>query len=77
MPRGTTATVERRAYTVSQFCEAYSISKAQYYELRKIGKIPAEAHVGGRVIISVEAAERWLEERQAEARNNPKKHLRR
>ena len=62
---------------MAEFCDAYRLSKAQYYELKKDGKGPAEAHVRGRVIISLASAESWLEERQAEARSNVKKHLRR
>jgi hypothetical protein len=68
---------ERRAFTVAEFCDAYRLSKAQYYELKKDKKGPVEAHVRGRVIISLAAAEKWLEERQAEARSNVKRHLRR
>lgn len=69
--------VERKAYTVSEFCIAFRISKAQYYELKRSHKGPDETHLGGRVIITVEAAERWVEEREAETRENPRKHLRR
>jgi hypothetical protein len=73
------AAVERKAYTVSEFCDAMRISKAQYYELKKIHKGPVEAHVRGRVIISVAAADQWLEEREAEAKENntAEQHLRR
>ena len=77
MPRATTTRVERKAFTVGEFCDAYRISKAQYYEMKKDGKAPAEAHVRGRVIISLAAAEKWLEERQAEGKTNSRKHLRR
>ena len=68
----------RKAYTVAEFCAAHRISKAQYYELKKIKKTPDEMHARGRVIISVEAAERWRLAREKEAREAPpKQHLRR
>lgn len=71
--------VERKAYTVSEFCDAMRISKAQYYELKKQHKGPKEAHVGGRVIIPVAAADEWLADRQGDAEENAAKtkHLRR
>jgi hypothetical protein len=68
---------ERRAYTVAEFCAAMRISKAQYYQMKKDHKGPAEAHAGGRVIISMEAADQWLEDREADAKANAAKHLRR
>lgn len=79
MPRSVTVTTQwkHRAFTVSEFCDAYRISKAQYYELKRIGQAPEEAHVKGRVIIAVEAANRWLQARQADARKNSTRHLRR
>jgi hypothetical protein len=47
------------AYTISEFCEAHRISRAQYYVLRKKGQGPDETHLGGRVIITSESAARW------------------
>jgi hypothetical protein len=52
--------VERAAYTISEFCNAHRISRAHYYNLKKLGQGPDEARAGDRtVIITLEAAARW------------------
>ena len=61
--------VERAAYTVSEFCYAHRISRAHYYNLKRRGQAPAEAHVGeNRVIITLESAARWRRQRDKAAR---------
>jgi len=53
------------AFSVLEFCDAYRISKARYYELKAKGLAPVEMIVGRRRIISHEAAERWRRQREA------------
>ena len=54
------------AYTIGEFCARNGpISRAFYYVLRKDGKAPREMHVGGRVLISAEAAAQWRRDREA------------
>jgi hypothetical protein len=56
------------AFTILEFCDAHRISRALYYELRKIGQAPDEARAGNRVIITLESAARWRRKREAAAR---------
>ena len=58
--------IERRAYRIVEFCAAHGVSRAKYYELRKLGLGPHETNVDGVIIITEEdaatvaqAAQRW------------------
>jgi hypothetical protein len=55
----------RLALTISQFCEAFNISEAFYYKLKKQRQGPREMKVGARTLISLEAADAWRREREA------------
>ena len=59
----------RLALTIRQFCEAFSISEAFYYKLRRQGQGPREMELGARKLISIEAAAEWrrLREEATEA----------
>jgi hypothetical protein len=59
---------ERNAYTVREFCDSHRISRAHYYNIRKLGQGPDEARVGDRVIITIEAAARWRRQREKATR---------
>jgi hypothetical protein len=54
----------RAALTVREFCEAFRISQAKYYEMKKEGWGPVEMEVGRRRVISYEAASVWRRERE-------------
>jgi hypothetical protein len=56
------------AFSVAEFCETHRISRAHYYNLRKLGLGPDEARAGDRVIITIEAAARWRRQREKAAR---------
>jgi hypothetical protein len=47
------------AYDIGTFCRLHSISPAFYFKLRRAGLAPAEMRLGGRVLISQEAAAAW------------------
>jgi hypothetical protein len=49
----------RKAYSIDEFCEAHGISRASYYNLKKLGKGPREMKVLARRIISDESAAEW------------------
>jgi hypothetical protein len=56
------------AFSITKFCRAHSLSKAQYFKLRKDGRGPREMLNGTRgKLISSEAAADWRREREAEA----------
>jgi hypothetical protein len=50
------------AFSISQFCERHGLSVATFYKLKD--QMPAVFHVGNRVLISREAAQRWRAERE-------------
>ncbi len=53
--------VERRAFRVAEFCEAYRVSRATTYKLMKAGKLKTVL-IAGRRLIPIEAAEALLRE---------------
>jgi hypothetical protein len=59
----------RGAFTIDEFCSAHGFRPTLYYALRKDGEGPTEIRVGRRVLITVEAAERWRAERTAASSN--------
>jgi predicted DNA-binding transcriptional regulator AlpA len=59
----------KKAYTIPEFCDAYSISRSKFYEMRKAGSGPQIMKVGRRTLISVEAATAWR--RHLEANSKP------
>ena len=55
------------AYSIRQFCQAHSISVDTYFRLQRANGGPATMKVGGRTLISVEAAAAWRRERELPA----------
>ncbi len=50
---------ETAATTVDEFCQAHRISRASFYNYLKAGQGPAVMKVGGRTLVSNEAAAAW------------------
>ena len=57
-----TPTTEPKARSIVGFCEAYSISRSQFYKLDKQGKAPRVTHTLGKPLIFAEDEARWLVE---------------
>jgi len=55
------------AYSITEFCAAHRISRATFYNLIKAGQAPRLMAVGGRRLVSKEAAEAWRRAREADA----------
>jgi hypothetical protein len=51
--------MNREAFSVASFCEAYQVSVALFYKLLKEGRGPAVMKVGRRTLISRTAATEW------------------
>ena len=51
--------MSQQAFTVDEFCQGHRISRAGFYNLLKAGQGPRVMRVGGRVLVSVEAAADW------------------
>jgi hypothetical protein len=60
-------TAPRLGYSINEFCEAYRICRASFYNYQRAGVGPRIMRVGSRRIISVEAAEDWRREREEAA----------
>lgn len=58
--------MEKQALSIPEFCAAHGLSRSFYFLLRKDGLGPREMRVGGRVLISCEAASDWRRERETE-----------
>ena len=52
------------AFTIENFCEAFSISRTLYFQLRKDGIGPEEMKLRRRKAISYAAALRWAKDRE-------------
>jgi hypothetical protein len=52
-------------YTIEEFCRRHGIGKQFYYYLRREGIGPQTLKLGGKVLITKEAAARWRAEREA------------
>ena len=62
--------IQRRAYRIVEFCAAHGVSRAKFYELRKLGLGPHETEVDGVIIITEEDAARWRKQRSAASRKS-------
>jgi len=51
--------IERRSYSVAEFCVSYGMSRATFYRLLQSGQGPAVYHIGKRTMISAAAADEW------------------
>jgi hypothetical protein len=56
------------AFTIQEFCDAHRISRAHYYNMKRLGLGPEETDVAGVIIITAENAGRWLRQREEAAR---------
>ena len=46
-------------FSIASFCLAHGISQSFYFQLKAQGRGPPELHLGSRVFITFESAERW------------------
>jgi excisionase family DNA binding protein len=59
--------IERRAYSVEGFCDAFGIGRSTFYRLQQDGCGPAVMRVGRRTLISAEAVDKWRRQREEDA----------
>jgi predicted DNA-binding transcriptional regulator AlpA len=57
----------RLAMNIQQFCNSVGISEDFFYKLKRQGKAPRLMKVGARTLVSIEAANQWCIEHEAEA----------
>ena len=58
--------IDKDCYSIAEFCHRHSISRTHYFLIRADGLGPREIRIGGKVLISREAAETWRREREHE-----------
>jgi len=59
--------MEKKAYSIGEFCDQHGICRATFYNLRKQGIGPRIMKVGGRILISEEAAAGWRQNMESAA----------
>jgi hypothetical protein len=64
---------ELDAYTIREFCRRHMLTPYMFYKLQRDGQAPNVMVVGGRKLISAEAAKRWRKEREQDAKPRPER----
>ena len=59
--------MEKQAYSIPDFLEAYSLSRSALYRLWNERRGPAALRIGRKVIILVTDAQAWAEKMKADA----------
>ena len=57
--------MEMQTYQVEDFCKTFHISRAKLYQLWAEGTGPQTFRVGRKILISVRAAQAWVESAEA------------
>jgi predicted DNA-binding transcriptional regulator AlpA len=57
----------RIALSIPEFCVAFGISEDFFYKLKRQGQAPRLMKIGGRTLVSLQAANEWLVERERDA----------
>lgn len=65
MPTTTSPPVERRSWTIDEFCARHGISRSLYYKLQRQGLGPRTWGAGSHQRISDQAETDWLTQREA------------
>jgi hypothetical protein len=58
---------QRSSFTVEGWCLARGLSRSMFYKIQKAGKAPRLHYAGSKPLISPEADDEWLREREREA----------
>lgn len=51
--------MDRQAFTLTEFCRIYKVSRGRLYELQQAGLGPRIYHIASKPYVSVEAAQEW------------------
>ena len=58
--------MDKKAYSIAEFCEIYGLSRSGFYKLRCLGDGPQIFKVGTHVLISLRAAQAWVQRMETE-----------
>lgn len=62
--------MEKRAFTIAEFCEAYNVSRGRLHELDRAGLGPKTYRIASRPYVSLAAAQEWQQRMEAGAAEN-------
>lgn len=62
--------MDKRAFTIAEFCEAYKISRGRFHELDQAGLAPKTYRIASRPYISMAAAQEWQQRMEGGAAEN-------
>lgn len=51
--------MDKQAFTIAEFCDAYKISRGRFHELDQAGLAPKTYRIASRPYISLAAAQEW------------------
>jgi hypothetical protein len=71
-PNGPPTSIPIAAYSLPEFAEAHRFSLDFLFRLMRDGDGPDVMRIGGRTLVSIEAAARWREQREEATRKSQK-----
>jgi hypothetical protein len=72
-PQAPRAPPELDAYSIREFCRRHSLTPYLFYKLQRQGLAPKVMQLGGRKLVSAEAAARWRKARERTATPRPRR----
>mgnify|MGYP000453944783 CR=1 FL=1 len=51
--------MEKQAFTLAEFCEAYKVSRGRLHELEQVGLAPKTYRIASKPYVSLRAAQEW------------------
>lgn len=52
--------MEKMAFTVTEFCKAYGVSRGRFHELQQVGLAPKVYYIASKPYVSRKAADEWM-----------------
>ncbi|MHB0982909.1 MAG: hypothetical protein ACYC02_05930 [Thiobacillus sp.] len=62
--------MEKQAFTITEFCEAYKVSRGRLHELEQAGLAPKTYRIESKPYVSLSAAQEWQARMEAGAAAN-------
>lgn len=62
--------MEKKAFTIAEFCQAYNISRGRLHELDRAGLGPKTYRIASRPYVSLAAAQEWQKRMEDGAAEN-------
>lgn len=62
--------MEKQAFTIAEFCEAYKVSRGRLHELEQAGLAPKTYRIASKPYVSLSAALEWQKRMESGAAEN-------